>query len=73
MIAVVPITPWELFKTLCTGTAVTELNDIIVKASGKTFAFIQTDFNKKICIATDENFNEVKAWKYNNEERKLES
>ena len=72
MIDVGPITPWELIKTLCTGTAVTEFNDILFKASGKTFEYIQTDFNEKICIATDEKSDEVKAWIENNEKQKLE-
>ena len=54
MINVGPITQWELFKTLFTGTAVAEFNDIIFKASGKTFEFIPEDFNSKICLA-DEN------------------
>ena len=34
IIDVVPITPWELFKILCTGPAVAEFNDIFFKASG---------------------------------------
>ena len=48
-----------MFKTLCTGTLVAEFNENFFKASGKTFEFIQADFNEKICIA-DENPNEVK-------------
>ena len=35
MIYVVPITPWELFKILCTVPEVAEFNDILFKASGK--------------------------------------
>ena len=65
IINVGPITLWELFKTLCTGMAVAELNDIFFKASGNTFEFIQEDLNEKICL-TDENSKEVKAWKENN-------
>ena len=62
MIDVVPITLWELFKTLCTGNELMEFNYIIFKVNGKNFAYIQTDINEKICIVTDENFDEVKAW-----------
>ena len=58
MIDVGPITPWELLKTLYTGTSVTEFNEILFKASSKTFKFIQTYSSEKICIATDENSNE---------------
>ena len=56
------ITPCELFKTLCTGTAVAEYNDILFKASGEMFGFIQANFNKKTCLL-DEDSKEVKAWK----------
>ena len=56
------ITPWKPFKTLYTGTEVAECNYILFKARGKTFVFIQADFNEKICIA-DENSHEFKAWK----------
>ena len=62
MIDVGTITPCELFKTLFMGTAVAESNDILFKVRGNVFEFIQTDFNKKICIE-DENSDEVKAWK----------
>ena len=62
MINLVPITLWELFKTLCTGTVVTEFSNIIFKASGNNFELIQADFNEKIYIA-DEKSNEVKARK----------
>ena len=41
IIDVVPITPWELFKTPCMGTAVAKFNDILFKSSGKIFEFIQ--------------------------------
>ena len=58
MIDVGPITTWELIKTLYTVTSVTEFNDILFKASRKTFKFIQTYFSEKICIATDESSNE---------------
>ena len=51
MIDVVLINPWEMFKMLCTGMAVAGFNDTLFKASGKTFEFIQADFNKKICLA----------------------
>ena len=71
MIDVGRINPWELFKKICTGTAVAELNDILFKASGKTFEFIQEDFNEKICLP-DGNSDEVKTWKEKNEKRKLE-
>ena len=60
IIDVEPITTLELFKMMCTKTAVAEFNDILFKASGKTFEFIQAVFNKKICC-TDENFDETKA------------
>ena len=62
VIDVIPINQWELFKTLYTGTAFAELNDILFKASGKTFEFIQADSNKKICLS-DERSEEAKAWK----------
>ena len=62
IISVVPITLGELFKTLCTVTVVTEFNDTLFKASGKTFEFIQADFNENICI-TDENSDEFKSQK----------
>ena len=62
MIDMGQINPRELFKTMCTGPAVAEFNDILFKASGKTFEFIQADFNEKICLV-DENFDEVKARK----------
>ena len=48
---------------------VPEFNGILLKASGKTFEFIQADFNKKLCI-TDEKSDEFKAWK---EKLKLEA
>ena len=35
MIDVGPINLWELFKTMCMGTAVAEFNDILFKASRK--------------------------------------
>ena len=54
MIDVVPITPWDLFKKMCTGKAVAEFNSILFKASGKTFEFTKANFNEKIYI-TDEN------------------
>ena len=66
MIDVGPITPCELFKTPCMGTAVDEFNNIHFKASRKTSKFIQTDFNENICIATDEKSDYVKARKENN-------
>ena len=47
------ITPWKMFTTLGTGTAVAEFNDIVFKASGKTLKFIPADFNEKICIAVE--------------------
>ena len=62
MINVVLIILWELSKTLCMVTVVAKFNNILFKASGKTFNLIQADFNKKICLA-DENSKEVKAWK----------
>ena len=71
MIDVVPITLWDLFKTLCMGKAFTEFNDILFKASRKTFKFIQEDFNKKICLA-DEKSKEVKVWKEKNDKRDME-
>ena len=40
--------------------SVVEFNDIIFKASGKTFELIKANFNKKICF-TDERSKEVKA------------
>ena len=61
MIDVVSITTWELIKTLCKGTSVAEFNDIVFKASGKTFYPIQADFNENI-YNKDENFDEVKFW-----------
>ena len=70
IIDLVPITQWELFKTMCMGTSVAEFNGILFKASGRTFKFIQEDFNKKICLA-DENSEEVKAWKEKNDKGKL--
>ena len=62
MIDVGPITPWGMFKMLCTGTEVTEFNKILFKASGEIFEFNQADFNKNICLI-DEKSKEVKAWK----------
>ena len=53
MIDVRPITPCDLSKTLCTGTAVVVLNNTLFKASVKTIKFIQEYSNEKICI-TDE-------------------
>ena len=53
MIDVVLINPWEMFKMLCTGMAVAGFNDTLFEACGKTFEFIQADFNKKISL-TDE-------------------
>ena len=47
---------------MCKGTAVAEFNDILFKARGETFEFIQEDFNNKICL-TDEKSEEVKVWK----------
>ena len=35
MIDVGLIIPWDIFKTLCAGTSVTEFNDILFKASGE--------------------------------------
>ena len=61
MIDVVPITPWDMFNMLFTGTPVAEFNGILCKASGKTFDFIQEIFNEKICIPRDENPDEFKA------------
>ena len=66
------INQWELLKTFFTGTSVVEFNYILLKASGKNFEFIQTDFNDNICISTDEKSDEVNAWK-NNKKRKLDS
>ena len=62
MIDVVSITTWELIMTLCKGTLVVEFNDIVFKASGKTFYPIQADFNENIYIKY-ENSDEVKVWK----------
>ena len=62
MIDVGPITAWELFKMICTGTAVIEFNGILFKASLKTFEFIQADFKEKICLI-DESYYKVKARK----------
>ena len=70
MINVGTITLWEMFKMLCTGTDVAKFNNILFKASGKTFEIIQEDFNKKICL-TNENSEEVKAWKERNNKQKL--
>ena len=70
MIDVGPITPWELFKKLCTVTAVAEFNDILFKASGKTFECIQADVNKNIYLAY-ESYDEFKAWKYKNNKQNL--
>ena len=72
MIDVGPITLWELFKTMFMGNTVSEFNDILFKATRKKISFIQTYLNEKICIATDENYDEVTAWKENNENRKLD-
>ena len=63
MINVVPIHIWDMFNILFTVTSVAEFNDILFKARRKTFEFIQSDFSKKICIAIDENSDEVKSWK----------
>ena len=71
MIDVGPITPWELFKTLCMGTALVGFNDILFKAKGGTFEFIQVYFNEKICLA-DKKYAEVKSWKEKNNKRNLE-
>ena len=70
MIYVGLITPWGIFKTLCTDTEVAELNDILFKASKETCKFVQASFNEKICLA-DKNSEEVKAWKENNDKRNL--
>ena len=48
MIDVILINTLDLFKTMCNGTAVSKFNEIIFKASGKTFKLIQEDLNKKI-------------------------
>ena len=48
--------------TLRTDMVVTEFNDILFKANGKTFKFIQANFNEKIFL-TDESSDEVKAGK----------
>ena len=48
------------------------LTYILFKARVKTFAYIQMDINNNICIVTDENPNEVKAWIEKNEKRKLD-
>ena len=53
MIGVVPITPWELFKALCIGMGVAEFNNILFKASGKTFEFVQANINEKICLVDE--------------------
>ena len=47
---------------LFTGTAVVEFNDILFKASRRTFEFVEADFNEKICL-TDGKPEEVSAWK----------
>ena len=62
MIAVGPITLWGLFKTLCTGTTVAEVNDILFNASKEDLELIQEDFNENICLE-DEISKDVKAWK----------
>ena len=61
MIDVVPITPWDPLKMLCMGTVVAEFNNILFKASGKTFEVIQVDFNENIYLA-DKISEEFKAW-----------
>ena len=61
IIDVGPITPLEIFNTLCTCTAVGKFNNILFKASRKTFEFIQASFNKKTCLI-DEISDKVKAW-----------
>ena len=55
-----PITLWEIFKMMCTGTTVDKFNNILFKVSGKTFEFIREDYNRKICLA-DQNSEEVKV------------
>ena len=72
MIGVGTITMWGLFKMMCTGMEVAEFNNILFKASGKNFEFIQENFNKKICLV-DENSEEFNAWKEENDLQKLES
>ena len=57
---------------MCTGTAVPEFSNILFKARGEIFEHIQTYFNDEICIITDENYDEVRAWIENNKKRKLE-
>ena len=71
IIDVGPITPWELFNTLCTGMSVAEFNEILFKAIGKTSDFVQEDFNEKICL-TYENSKEVRAWKEKTDKQNLE-
>ena len=62
MINVVMITPWELLLTLHMNMVVIEFNGILFKANGKTFGFIQANFNEKIFL-TDESSDEFKAGK----------
>ena len=61
MIDVGPITPWEMFKTLCMGMAFAKFNAVLLKSSGKTFKFIQAD----------ENSEEFMDWKEKNDNQKL--
>ena len=70
MIDVGPVTAWELFKTLCTGTAVAEFNEILFNASRRAFLVIDSEFNKKICDAPDDTGTEVQEWIKKNEKRK---
>ena len=65
MIDVGPIAPWDMFKSLCKGTAVAKFKNILLKASGKTFEFIEEYFNKKICLAY-KNSEKFKSWKGKN-------
>ena len=71
MINVGPITLWDMFKTLCTGTTVAEFNGILFKASRKTLEFTQAYFNEKIFLV-DEKSDEVNAWKEKQETRKMD-
>ena len=70
MVDVGPITAWELFKTLCTGTAVAEFNSILERASAKTYLQIEQEFNREICKETDKESDKAKAWIKKNQERK---
>jgi hypothetical protein len=71
MIDVGPVTAWELFKTMCTGTAVAEFNEILFRSSWDTHSTIDKEFNATIVTGKEED-EVVKEWKQKNLKRETE-